>query len=390
MKSFRFLILGLVILVLTGRLAWFAVSSYPQVKAIEEREAYLDSLEWYVEPTYGIAFSRMDYGCEFLIYRDYNPLPNLVGVISQEGREIIPCAYLDVFYFGGENFAALTDEHWIVFDFQGREITRILRDDEHLYYAGGTYFVRYPDFEQMGFEIVDGLTGKVAKSFDQYYSGIRLLDGSWYISKNEDVYDFDRCILDEDMCYRWGVDEFTEAKQTRGFFLDENFREMFDGQEYSMTLAGDGCYIADRIVEGKKDERVLLDQNGEVTAIPKESTLYFRTEKAFNAGESRYGLFIDGENIVYRGNWDKEWYGYIDYYHDMEGNEIAQVKSETNGLVVNYNTDGLYQIMDEDKNIILEPWFSYIDILADRTAAEVIVNEKRGIVKLKGGEQHAE
>ena len=60
-------------------------------------------------------------------------------------------------------------------------------------------------------------------------------------------------------------------------------------------------------------------------------------------------------------------------------------KSDTKGLIVNYNKEGLYQVVDGEKNVVLEPWFHYIDILHDREAAEVIVDGRSGIVSLKGG-----
>ena len=132
MKKREFFALGFLILGLTGWLIWFAVSSLPQMKDIETRETYLQSLDWYVEPEENTYFSYLDFGNENLIYRkwiEYDKESNqsivLQGVITPTGEEIVPCRYFEVVYYGGDYFAAMSEEEWTVFDFNGHKITSL-------------------------------------------------------------------------------------------------------------------------------------------------------------------------------------------------------------------------------------------------------------------------
>ena len=45
-----------------------------------------------------------------------------------------------------------------------------------------------------------------------------------------------------------------------------------------------------------------------------------------------------------------------------------------------------FQVVDEAGNVVLEPWFVDIQILSGGKAAEVVVDDRHGIVKLKGVE----
>lgn len=381
MKQKKLIGLGIVMVLMTCGLMFFAITSYPEIKAIEEREQYLESLPWYVPLSEGVYFSSLDYGCRNKIIRDYSGKKDLHGLITPEGVEIVPCIYEGIIYKGGELFAALTEDEWLVFDFQGKQLVKLDREDGHLYYAGGKYFVRYPDFQQMGFEIVDGENGQVVKSFDDCYSCLRLLDGSWYISKTSDIQKFDREMINEQNEWVAGYEFFEATELSEGFFVDKNFEPMYGGQNYQLVIAGDGYRIANRIEEGDVTDCVFLDGNGEKMIIP-PSALKNHAEIS-SVVNPAYGLFVDEDgNVGVIGERDSENYeGTISYYN-QDCDYISKGESSKK-LIVFYDNKGRYQLRDSEKNILLKPYFSHIEICGDGTSAEVAVDGRSGIVNLK-------
>lgn len=394
MKQREFFALGLLILGLTGWLIWFAVSSLPQMKDIEARETYLQSLDWYVEPEENTYFSYLDFGNENLICRkwiEYDKESNqsivLQGVITPNGEEIVSCRYYEIVYYGGDYFAAVTEEEWTVFDFNGDKITSLPTEQEHLYYAGGTYFVRYPDFKKMGFEIVDGMTGKVKKAFPNAYNGRKLPDGTWYICEKPDNGGFDRFVFGDEMGVMFGYEYFEEAPVVSGYYLDEELKPMYDGRKYFHHCSGEGLYIASRIVDGIVSDCVLLDGNRELVEIPKHSPLYVQVEaSSIAASDGAYGLVMDKDGnlgLVFQRY--HEDFGTARYYDDY-GQELYEVETDPNPYTVKAVEYDRFQVVDEEGNVVLEPWFVDIQILSGGKAAEVVVDDRHGIVKMKGVE----
>jgi len=395
MKMKRFWALGLVMLILSGGLVWFALESYPEMKYVEDRQAYLQSLDWYIEPSSDHWFSQMGYEREELIYRHYPGEKDGVGLIKPDRRTILPAAYEDIVYYGGDYFAAHDETDWFVFDFQGHEVGRMPRETGHLFYAGGTYFLRYPDFKKMGFEIVDGVSGKVIKTFDDCYNGTWLPDGTWFISREVNTEIFDRMVDDRELYRRFGSDYFDTSLANRGFFLDEDMEPKYDGQEYGMVLAGNDCHIADRIEQGHRGERVMLRDNREQFVIQRGTRLYDCAEVGFN--EPRYGLSWDADGryhvkaFLYGENGCAD--SFNDDIFDGDGNHIKQVVGSHMPYWLDVTEDGMYSLMmadGKDEIMVLEPWFGNICVLYGGYAAEVYVDGMSGIVKLKGGEQDVE
>lgn len=389
MKMRRFWMLGMVVLVMTGGLIWFAASAYPEMKYVEDRQAYLDSLDWYIEPSSNRWFSQMGYEREELIYWDNHN----VGLIEPDGRNVLSTTYEDIVYHGGDYFAAHDETTWFLFDFQGHEVGRMTRESGHLYYAGGTYFLRYPDFEKMGFEIVDGVSGKVIKSFNDCYNGTWLPDGTWFISKEVNTEIFDRMVDDEELYRIFGSDYFDTSLANCGFFLDENLEPMYGGREYGLVLAGNDCHIADRIEHGNRGERVMLRDNGEQFVIQRGTRLYDCAEAGFN--EPRYGLVWDDEDGIYHVKaFSYGENGCADYFSenifDEDGEHIKQVSGSHLPYWLDGTENGMCSLMmadGADEIMVLEPWFENICVLHGGYSAEVIVDGMSGIVKLKGGEQ---
>lgn len=381
MKQKRIIGLGLVMVMLTCWLTFFAVSSYPQIKAIGEREQYLESLSWYVPLSENTRFSSLGYGCQNKIILNYPGSSTLQGMVTPEGMEIVPCIYQHIEYTGGNYFAAMSDDAWFVFDFQGKQIAKINREDGHLYYAGDKYFIRYPDFQKMGFEIIDGETGQVVRTFDDCYSCVRLLNGNWYISKTLDDVHHDRQVLNERQEWIFGYEYFEATEVWEGFFVDENFDVLYDGQTYQLVIAGDGYCIANRIEDSKVRACVCLDENGEIFVIP-PSALKVQAE-ASSMVNPVYGLFVDGKgNIGIMGERDSENHeGAITYYNQV-GDYVREVEPSKD-LLVFYDEEGLYQLRDREMNVLLEPWFDHIEPCGDGSSAEVIVDGRSGIVNLK-------
>ena len=394
MKKREFFLLGFLILALSGWLIWFAISSLPQMKEIEARESYLQSLEWYVEPEENMYFSYLDFGNENLICRKWIEYDKerelsivLQGVIRPTGEEIIPCSYYEIVYYGGDYFAAATEEEWSIFDFNGQKITSLPMEKEHLHYAGGTDFIRYPDFKKMGFEIVDGMSGKVKKAFPNAYNGRRLPDGTWYICENADNGDFDRLVFNDAMGPMYGYEYFETAPVVSGYYLDGGLTPMYDGRKYFHHCSGEGLYIASRIIDGVVGDCMLLDGENELSIIPEYSPLYVQVESSQTAAtDGVYGLQMDKDGnlglIFQRYHED---FGTARYYDDY-GQELYEVELDPHPYTVKAVEYDRFQVVDEEGNVVLEPWFVDIQILSGGKAAEVVVDDRHGIVKLKGVE----
>ena len=391
MKMKRFWLLGMALAVLCSGTIWFGISSYGEIKSIEEREQYLDSLDWVLEVGDYVSFSQVEYGNENLFCYQYekHSSGNTQGMITPSGKWIVPCEYDEIYYNGGDYFAALSDESWYIFDFDGREIAKIFRDDEHLYYAGGAYFFYYPDFQKMGFAIMDACTGEVVQAFPEGYSGYWIGDGTWYISetpRTSETIGFDRVILDAVTYREHGRNYFEDTQQMEGYFLDAQFQPLYGKDKYVLVLCGDGCVIADRVVDGIVGDRVFLDQNGEQLVIGKNTSLYATTEVIRLDQGVTYGLVVDDDGNIGLTDQSGEDNEEKIHYYGRDGWAVYEESTRKHDLVVNYNEEGLYQIMDADKNILLRPYFSSIEILGNGDYAEVYVSGsgKHGIIDLRG------
>ena len=392
MKMKRFLILGIVLIGLTLLLFFFTIASYPQMKEIEDRALYLNSLDWYVEPEEDVYFLFLDYGNENLIYsktrydKNIGETVDTVGVVTPTGQELIPCSYEEIVYYGGDYFAAATKDGWIIFDFNGRIITSMKRDDEHLFYAGGKDFIWYENFEKKGFSIIDGVSGQVKETFDTAYSGRCLPDGIWYISESISKGDFDRVLFDSELGMKEGELYFQDNEVGNGYFLDENMKPMYDRKSYILKATGDGLYAASQVDNGILGDFVLLDQEGVWKKIsgfsPFGSDL---NQNSFTATLNRsHCLTSDKDgNIGIRFARGDERFGTVCYYDDY-GQELYSIDVEKHGLHVNANEEGWKQLVDAEGSLVLEPWFDEIELLPGGGSAIIWVDGKHGIVNLKG------
>ena len=392
MKELRAIIITM--LILTGVMWWYLISDYEE---IDNYNQTTNNYRWISDLGNGVeyvSFMGNDEQCYIKVDRSKG-----TGIIDKNGITILPNQFEDVEYKGGEYMAAATNEHWILKDLDGEDVGFLNRISYLYSYAGDKYFIQYGDdaFKDSsdGFVIIDAVSGKTVKEYNDYYNAMRLDDGNWYISKTLDTEGIlTRMILMQNDVYSGEYPE--EESEPYGFFTDENFEPLYEGKEYQLICQGDGLYVAKDTDANGDESYIVLDKDGELFRA-EDKNLIDRFEEYEWTGN-----YINDTLTVFKnedGNigfasinniYDIVYYGKDGNYNGTnELSENSYAIGNKNLIVFTeeekdeYGTSIKYGIKDKNNNVVLPA--SYYELIFLPGTDNIMVNSSMGcgIIRLE-------
>lgn len=392
MKELKAIVITM--LMLTGAMCWYLISDYEE---IDDYNQTTNNYSWVSDLGNDVEYVSFIGNNDRHYINVYNNKG--YGIIDREGNVILPCKFFAAEYKCGDYMAAATKDKWVLINFEGKEVSSFNRISYVYSYAGDKYFIKYGDdaFEDPseGFAIIDGISGKIIKEYNDYYNAIRLDDGNWYISKTLDT----EGILTRTFLMQRGTysGEFPdEESDPYGFFTDENFDPLYDGKEYQLICQGDGLYVVKDVDANTESSYKVLDENGELFKAEDKELI-----KRFEEYEWT-GSYINDITTVYKNEDGNIGIASIDNIYDVvyysdDGNYIGDSKLSKNNYSVDdedwivftetekdeYFTTTKYGIKDKNDNVILPAVYNELRFLSGTENIMVNSTMGSGIIRLE-------
>ena len=336
-----------ILFVMSIVICWHLISDYDEIddyNQMSNRYSWVSDLG---SDAIGVGFK----GNKGQYYISVNSNKGL-GVIDKNGEVILPCEYFAVEYKFGDYMAAATADKWILMDLDGKEVSSFNRISFPYAYAGDKYFLKYGNdaFENSsdGFTIIDAVSGDIVKEYNDYYNAVRLDDGNWYISKTvvSEMNIATRMVLTSMNWYSVNYSEEDAKVVPKGFFVDENFKPLYEGKEYQLVCQGNGFYVVKEIKQSNENTYIVLDESGELFEV-RDEKLINRISKYEREGELGYSDIV----TVFKGKDDSIGFASINNYYDViyyseTGDFIGDSKISPN----NYHIDDLDWVVFTDKD----------------------------------------